>query len=139
MNDHRPVDRQLLVDEDLLEDRPALPADLAWQRAAVEPGVDRRPPDRHPPLARNAAPGQLELDLARLEDLADERPRACLQLALGRAQVIRGIGHRVARAVRSGHRAQSAASSGPAGARPRRAPGSRECKAIGLRPVRGCS
>ena len=60
----------------------------------MEPGLDRGPPDRVAPIARDAAIGPFELDLARLEDVPDERPGARLELELGRAEgeVHRGQG-----------------------------------------------
>ena len=74
------------MDEDLLDDRPALAADLDRQRAAVEPGLDGGATDRVAPVARDAPVGTFELGLARLEDVADERPRPRLELELGGAE-----------------------------------------------------
>ena len=76
MYDHRPpVDLpELLVDEDLLDDRPALAADLARQRAAVQ-AAPRWPQRDGLPQRAARARRPLELGLARLEHVADE-PRA---------------------------------------------------------------
>ena len=74
---------ELLVDEDLLDDRPALAARVDRHRAAVEPRRDRGAPDRIAPIARHPAARPLELGLARLELVADERPSARLELELG--------------------------------------------------------
>ena len=52
----------------------------------MEPGLDRGPPDRVAPIARDAAIGPFELDLARLEDVPDEGPGTRLELELGRAE-----------------------------------------------------
>ena len=77
---------ELLVDEHLLE-RPTSPArrprpgsEPPWSRASIAAA-----PDRVAPVARDAAAGALELDLARLEDVPDERAGARLELELGRA------------------------------------------------------
>ena len=51
----------------------------------MQPGLDRGPPDRVAPVARDAATGAFELDLARLEDVPDEGPGTRLELELGRA------------------------------------------------------
>ncbi len=76
----------LLVDEHLLEDRPALAADLDRQLAARQPGLDRGPPQLPGPLRREPAAGLLELDLDRLEHLDDEPPGAVAQRLLGGRQ-----------------------------------------------------
>ena len=88
MYDHSPpVDlAELLVDEDLLEDRPALAAEPRPGTSRRAAGLDRGAPDRVAPVARDAAAGPLELDLARLEDVADERAGPRLELELGRRQ-----------------------------------------------------
>ena len=85
---------ELLVDQHLLERRPALPAERHRERAAVEPGLDRGLADRGAPVARDAAVRRLELGLARLEDLADERagPRLELELRRGQGEVHRREG-----------------------------------------------
>ena len=71
------------MDEHLLEHRPALPAGRDRKRAAVQPGLDGGRPDRVAPVARDVPAGPLELDLARLEDVAHERAGARLELELG--------------------------------------------------------
>jgi len=80
---------ELLVDEDLLEHRPALPADLGRHRSAVEVRGDRGPPDVVAPLARYAPAGPLELQLSGLQHLAHEpaRPIPKRELARGEGQV----------------------------------------------------
>ena len=98
---------ELLVDEDLFDGRPTLAAGLDGERSAVEARVDRGAPDRVAPIARDAAVGAFELDLARLEDVPHERPGARLELELGGAEgeVHRGQGCPTrprARAVRRG-------------------------------------
>ena len=65
---------ELLVDEHLFDDRPTLPPDLDGERSAVEAGLDRGAPDRVAPIARDAAVGAFELDLARLEDVRARTP-----------------------------------------------------------------
>ena len=52
----------------------------------MEPGRDRRAPDRVAPVARDAPAGPLELDLAWLEHVPDECAGARLQLELGGSQ-----------------------------------------------------
>ena len=52
----------------------------------MEAGLDRRAAGSASPQSRGEpAAGPLELDLARLEDVADERARSGLELELGRA------------------------------------------------------
>ena len=74
---------ELLVDEDLLEDRPALTADRPRQRTAMEPGLDRGRPDRVPPVTRHPPAGPLEFGLSRLELVLDERACPGLEFELG--------------------------------------------------------
>ena len=85
MYDHRPpVDlAELLVDQHLLEHGPALPAGLDGEGPALQPRLDGGCPDRIAPVARDVPAGPLELDLARLEDVAHERLGARLELELG--------------------------------------------------------
>ena len=77
---------ELLVDQDLLEQRPALAADLLREAAAVEAGVDGLRLDVSGDVGVEAAAGGLEPDLERLEDLAREPPRSILERELVRAQ-----------------------------------------------------
>ena len=74
---------ELLVDQDLLEHGPALPAGLDRERPALQPRLDGGRPDRVAPVARDVPAGPLEFDLARLEDVAHERAGARLELELG--------------------------------------------------------
>ena len=53
----------------------------------MEPGLEGGLSDGVAPVARNAPMRSFELELARLEDLVDERPSSVLELALGRRQV----------------------------------------------------
>ena len=73
------------MDEDLLEDGPALAAELARERPAVEPGVDRRALQLVAGRRREPPAGPLELGLDRLEDVDDVGAGARLELELGRA------------------------------------------------------
>ena len=72
------------MDEDLLEDRPALAAEPtaeATRRAARRRCAAWR--IVHPPAARHVAAGALELRLERLEDVPDERACPGLEVELG--------------------------------------------------------
>ena len=92
-----PVDlAELLVDEDLLEHRPALTADLLREAAAVKSRVDRLRLDVAGDVRVDPATRGLETDLERLEDLAREPSRSILERELVRAQrqVHRGQGWR---------------------------------------------
>ena len=71
------------MDQHLLEHGPALPAGLDGKGPALQPRLDGGCPDRVAPVARDAPAGPLELDLARLEHVAHERPGARLELELG--------------------------------------------------------
>ena len=77
---------ELLVDEHLLEHAPALAADLLRERAAVQVRLDRRATEVVAPVAGHTPVGALELDFARLQDVADEAPGTVLELELGRRQ-----------------------------------------------------
>jgi hypothetical protein len=83
---------ELLVNHDLLEDRPALATDFGRQRATDEARIDRRLADRPSGLRIQAAAASLEVKLERLEDVARELTRSILELELSGAerQVHRG-------------------------------------------------
>ena len=76
----------LLVDEHLLEHRPAAAAHGHRQLAAGEPGLDREPPQLRAALGREPAARPLELDLERLEHVDDEPSGVLAQRLLGRRQ-----------------------------------------------------
>src|SRR5215212_8365879 len=69
---------ELLVDEDLLQRRPALAADRLRKRSTMQPGLDGGPPEVAALLPRQAAVRPLELVLERLEHLPRVRPRPAL-------------------------------------------------------------
>jgi hypothetical protein len=73
------------VDEDLVEDRPALAAQFDREWTTVEARLDRPSADL-PPGRRVEAAGALEGDLERLEDLDREPARPLAKLELGRRQ-----------------------------------------------------
>ena len=68
------------MDEDLLEDRPALSTGFDRQGAAVQPSRDRRRPDRLAPVPWHSPGRPLEFDLARLKLVANERAGTGLEL-----------------------------------------------------------
>ncbi len=70
------------MDEHLLDDAPALAAKFARKGATVQTGLDRRRADRVTPVARDPPVRPLELRLARLQHVANERARASLQCEL---------------------------------------------------------
>ena len=77
---------ELLVDEDLLEERPALAADLSREAAAVQVGLDGPGLDLAGDVGLDPATARLEFDLERAEDLTSEAARSILQLELSGAQ-----------------------------------------------------
>ena len=74
---------ELLVDQHLLQNRPALSAHRTRQGAAVESSPDGRPADRVPPIAWDPAVRALEFDFAWLEHIAHEAAGTRLELELG--------------------------------------------------------
>ena len=74
------------MDEDLLDRRPALAADLDRQRPTGQARRDRRVADVRADLRGEAAAGPLEVDLDRLEHVLHERARPGLKLEVRVAQ-----------------------------------------------------
>ena len=88
----------LLVDDDLLGDRPALAAVLARERATREPGLDAQAPELARLRRRQSTTGAFDVALERLQDLDHEAPRALAQGRLGRSQgELHGLSLRPAR------------------------------------------
>ena len=100
------------MDEDLLQRRPALAAELDGERATVEASLDRGPSGRVPAVARDAAAEPLELGLQRLEHVGHVGAGTRLQLELGRregqvhaARMTIRLGRPLGRVARPGTRA----------------------------------
>ena len=109
----------LLVDEHLLEHRPAAAADRHRQLAARQPGLDRQPPELRATLRRELAAGALELHLERLEDVDDEPPRVVAQRRLGlREREVHDLRPSAACGRRSGRRVPSRCRRAPRRGRP---------------------
>jgi hypothetical protein len=70
------------VDDDLLEHRPALAADVSRERATDETGLDRLATDATPDIWIEAPARALEIELERLQDVSGESARTLLQLEL---------------------------------------------------------
>ena len=73
---------ELLMDQHLLEDRPALATKLVWERATLKARVERRTPDLHAPRPGDATTETLELRLAGSEDVFDESAGSRLERKL---------------------------------------------------------
>jgi hypothetical protein len=83
---------ELLVDDDLLEDRPALAADVGRERPGDEARFGRRLADPASGLGAEVPTRALEFELERLKNLTREATRSILELELSGAerQVHRG-------------------------------------------------
>ena len=72
---------QLLVDDHLLDRRPAAPPDGHGEVAGIEAGGDRLGRDLADDVAGKPAAGLLAGQLVRLQDVDDEAPGALAELA----------------------------------------------------------